>query len=289
VKLAQGFQVATAGKVEFVDVRLNKASSPTGNFWYTIETDSSGNPSGTVLATSDKYDVARLPTSNITVRIPFRNPATLSTSTQYHLVLQGDYTVSATNNMQWRGDTANSYANGVAKKFDGTTWAAAAPLDFWFTIYVTRNDTAITMPSGFDAKCLIGFVYNNASSNFKKFTANNRTYIGSIGDHQIATTMGTSLTHNDLSDVVPPRPVSIIVSTGAPDASLSYKVIGTASATDLVAAATNTHDSLRLVAAGLSGGAVPVHSFTPLTIDVPVIMSVSSGAATTMWLSAFTW
>lgn len=170
-KLGQGFKVDTTGKCEFIDVKLVRIGSPVGNYWYTIESDSGGVPSGTVLATSDKYDAARLPTSALTVRMPFRNPATLTAATQVHLVLQADFSISGTNHIAWRADTtAATYANGAKAAYDGTTWTTDTDDDMTFKAYITRNDISVTMPSGYDQRCLIGYVCNDASGNFKPFT-----------------------------------------------------------------------------------------------------------------------
>ena len=194
-KIANGFKVATAGLVEFVDVRLIGVGAPTGNYWCTIETDSGTVPSGTVLATSDKYDASRLqtPTGQM-VRLPFRVPAALSAATQYHLVLQGDFTVSATNHIGWREDsTASAYANGQREVYDGTTWTGTATSDLCFKIYVTRNDVALTLPSGYTQYALIGYAYNNGSSNLKHFWQKDRTCWTGYDPDWLAVIQGASL------------------------------------------------------------------------------------------------
>lgn len=169
-KLAQGFQVDNAGPCEFVDVKIYKTGTPTGNFWFTLESNSGGVPSGTALATSDKYDISRLPTGQVWFRIMFRNPATLSAATQYHLVLQGDFTVSAVNYMSWRADTtAAAYSRGSKAAYDGTTWTADTDDDFMAQIYVTTGDVAVVMPSGYTSKAHIGWVRNDGSGNFMDF------------------------------------------------------------------------------------------------------------------------
>jgi hypothetical protein len=170
VKLAQGIKVATVGLIEFVDLPLVRVGTPTGRFWLEVQSDTAGNPSGTVLATSDKLDVANFPTSDAYVRFVFRNPfAAAVIGTQYHLVLNGDYSVSATDLLRWDGNPASSYANGSAKKFDGTTWAAAAPADFAFKLYVTDNNTALTLPGGYDQSLLLGRTYNDGANVLLQF------------------------------------------------------------------------------------------------------------------------
>lgn len=81
IRISQGFQTTLAGPVEFVDVKLIKTGSPTGNYWFTIEANNGGVPSNTPLATSDYYDASRLTTTATWVRIPFRTPYSISAAT----------------------------------------------------------------------------------------------------------------------------------------------------------------------------------------------------------------
>jgi hypothetical protein len=49
-----------------------------------------------------------------------------------------------------------------------------------FKVYVTENDTALTLPTGYTKSCKIGHVYNDATGNFFAFIAQDRTvYYGS--------------------------------------------------------------------------------------------------------------
>lgn len=208
-KLAQGVQFATAGKLEFIDPVLDRDAALTGRVWFSIQADSAGNPSGTPLATTDKLDASSLSTVNAFVRFVFRTPYTVATSTQYHLVMEGDYTRSDTATISWRGVTAGGYANGSAKKYNGTTWSAAAPGDFDFRAYVTENDTAVTMPSGYTKKCLVGYVYNGSGSDFVLFLQRQRRVVPMANQ-------GTGIYSNtvsgmfDISALVPPVPVRIV-------------------------------------------------------------------------------
>ncbi len=238
-KLAQGFQVATAGKVEFIEVSLTKNGSPTGNFWFTIESDSSGSPSGSVLATSDKYDASRITATSapFKVRIPFRSPATLSTSTQYHLVAQGDWTIGA-NYIFWQyKNTTNPYANGSAKKYDGATWTAVGTTaDFYFNVYVTQNDTALSLPSGYDQYVQIGWFYINSGGNIVAFTQKDRVWESlaiNLTDADIGVT-AASVSLVDLSKFVPPVPVLMGVQYSNASASTGYAEFGALTATDMV-------------------------------------------------------
>ena len=210
-KLAQGFKVDTAGKLEFVDIKVAKIGTPTGNFWCTVEANSGGVPSNTPLATSDKYDVSRLTTTSGFIRMPFRTPASLSAATQYHLVLQGDFTVSGANHMLWRADTtAATYANGSKAAYDGATWTSDADDDFLFKLYITRNDVAVTLPSGYLQKAKIGYAYNGSGSNLKHFFQQNRRVMcGPDTDWQIGVISSTTPLLVDLATSTPPVPCVI--------------------------------------------------------------------------------
>ncbi len=238
-KLAQGFKVDTAGPLEFVDLKLVKTGTPTGNYWLTVENDSGGVPSGTVLATSDKYDVSLLTTNNTWVRLPFRTTASLSAAAQYHLVLQGDFTVSASNFMSWRADTtAAAYANGSKAAFDGTTWTADTDDDFMFKVYIARNDTAVTLPTGYSQKALIcPFAYNDSGSNLLRFMQQDRTIhcyaqaadSSSANDEWTIFAVGAgplAPTLYHLGALTPPRPCTISVvwanNTGAISAQFGH-------------------------------------------------------------------
>jgi hypothetical protein len=214
-KIAQGFQVATAGKVEFVDVAIIKQGTvPISNVWVTIETDSAGSPSGIVLATSDKMDASKFGATSggPLSRFVFRSPATLSTSTQYHLVLQADYARSDVNTLNWSGLVAGGYANGASKDFNGTTWSAtpgASGLDRDFKIYVTRNDLAVTMPPGYDqrTKLSAGF-FNNSGSDLRGLVYYDRK-AQPLSDQTIGNVTGTTIVLQDISTFIPPGRVRI--------------------------------------------------------------------------------
>lgn len=206
-RLAQGFQTTESGKLEFVDLALLKTSAPTGDIWVTIEADSSGSPSGTALATSVLLQPSAMATASQYHRFVFHTPATITAGTTYHIVLRGNYTTSSTNYMNWRKNTAAGYANGTLKTYNGSAWADTTH-DAAFKVYITRNDTAVTMPTGYTKKALIGFVYSNASSNLVQFIQQDNHV------HTVATTYATTSTVTiatlfDLFSLVPPRPVRL--------------------------------------------------------------------------------
>jgi len=170
-KLSQGFTSAVTGKRPFIDIYVRKAGSPTGNVYLTIESSSGGMPNA-VLATSDVMNVANFSTTYGFIRFVFRTPVSLTASTPYHIVLQGDFTASDANYFQWVADTSSGYAGGAAAALDSGVWTAlaAGAADFYFKDYVEQNNTSVTMPSGYDQKAMVGYVHNDGSSNFYPFT-----------------------------------------------------------------------------------------------------------------------
>ena len=230
-QLAQGFQTSNTGYVEFVDLRISQDNGTiSGRVWLTIEADSSGNPSGTPLATSDKIDAESINTSSQWVRFVFRTPVSVTAATQYHLVLSGDYTPNDTVNIGWKADATGDYANGVWKSLDSGTWNTITGYDAMFKIYVTQNNTSVTLPSGYDQKAHVGYVYNGSDSNFIKFTAQGRHvwYMpdNSNGPDWVAlSTSATVPTLTSLVAFVPPGPVRFIF-TAQNDNATGSTIIG---------------------------------------------------------------
>jgi hypothetical protein len=211
--LAQGFQVTTvglSGPIDRIDAKMSRTGSVSGNVWFTIEADSSGNPSGTPLATSDKINVATLGTTAHWLHAIFRTPFTPSLSTQYHLVLQGDYTRSDTVFVSWVGVAAGGYANGSAKQFNGAAWSAASGVgDFNFRVHTRIFDVPLTLPSGYDQKAKLPlYVRNNGSSNFLPCVAVDKT-VSLLSASQLAsgvTATGAGIQQDNALLVAPPVP-----------------------------------------------------------------------------------
>ena len=207
---SQGFKVDTAGRVDFIDVEIIRVGAVSGYMWAELQSDAAGVPSGTVLATSVKLIAGDVYTSSQWVRFIFRTPVSLTAATQYHLVLTGDWTASDAVYVAWREDaSAATYANGAKSTKAGGTWATTATSDFSFKVYVTRNDTAVTMPSGYDGKALIGFVRNNSSSDFVLFSAADRRVIFLQTKNLIVGGTATTPTLLDTSTLVPPGRIKL--------------------------------------------------------------------------------
>lgn len=221
--LGQGFAVSNTGYLDFVDVEIIRNNAPSGTLYAEIHSDAAGLPSGTVLATSDKLVAGDVATSSQWVRFVFRTPVSLTAATTYHLVLTGSWTPSDSVYVAWRCDTsAASYANGTRTQKDGGTWinTGVTAHDFSFKIYIRRNDASVTMPSGYDGKCLIGYVYNDGSSNFTVFTAVDRR-VSEAGNIVVGGSDAIP-SLKDISAFVPPVPVTFTGFSNAQSAGITW-------------------------------------------------------------------
>lgn len=211
-QLAQGIKFATSGPLAYVDLALRANGTPTGNVWVSIQASSSSHADGTPLATSDKINVALLPTLGAwVIRLVFRTPFSVVATTQYHLVLEGDYTRSDANNVEWEGDPSNRYANGIAQQYNGAAWSVATGVaDFaFYGAYVTRNDTAVTMPAGYTKKAKIGYAYNNSGSDLAAYIQQGHA-VTPLAPRSIGTLTPYNAVASvffDLSALIPPGPI----------------------------------------------------------------------------------
>lgn len=246
VRVAQGFNSPTAGLVMFIDVKLIKVGTPTGNLWLELQSDSGGVPSNTVLASTWKLDVSRISTTATVVRLPFLVPYSVSAATLYHLVAQGDWTVSATNYIGWRMDgSAAVYSNASKALYDSdtTTWTADTDDDMWFKLYVERNnvDFSTTVPSGY-RYALIGYVYNDSGGNFWPFSQENRSWrhVRPQPNALAINETAAALTLTDLRSFVPAvQSLAIELNLTGTGAALAAVTVGDITHVDLVDGSVN--------------------------------------------------
>jgi hypothetical protein len=281
-----GFKVDTTGLLPFIKAKVAKVGTPTGRYWFTIETDSSGLPTGTILATSRKYDISRLPTTSLLVQIVFDSPATLPAATQYHLVLRGDFPISGSNYMVWRADTsAATYGNGSKETFDGTSWVADTDDDFIFQIFITRNETAVVMPSGYDQKCLLHpGVMNDGSSNLKPFIQHDRrVYTGGGAASKIGAwpTTGAIV---PLSAFLPPTPVMVKLGLGNTGGAQGLAV-GPLQATDVADDGTDRPDTV-VGKVWAAAGNVPYEVLNRIPVEYQAIMADGGDDG---WVLGYEW
>lgn len=136
--LAQSF-VPTGDITAFrTDLLISKTGSPT-QISIEIQTDSSGEPSGTVVSGS----AANLAGSAVNVlptyiKFNFPTPVALANATKYWIVVRATGAVSdISNGFYWKGSSANPYASQNASRSTdaGSNWVAASGFDHTFKLY----------------------------------------------------------------------------------------------------------------------------------------------------------
>ncbi len=295
INLAQGINLAVTTLLPFVNIKLMRVGSPVGNVWLTIESDTAGNPSGSVLATSDKLNAATIQlTPGQVLCFPFRTPMTIAASTQYHIRLWGDYTVSGTNYVQWQGDSGGAYPGGSAKKFDGTTWTAVTPLDYYFEVPRQLFGVALTMPTGYDQSCQLGWVQNNGVSSLSPSLTINRRYTP-LSDTAIVVNPSTAtpafvrvMPATDFSPILPPVPVMVTLDARDTGAAAATFVGGVPDG--YLYSSGNTTTSSR--ASGQAAMTLATSAFLtvgPVATDFGALYLVTTGGATTFYLNSFEW
>src|SRR3989344_4022722 len=287
-KLAQGFQQPNTGYVEFFDVLLDRDTAVPGRGCLLFEADGAGSPRGAPLATSDKLDASLIALTAQWVRFVFRTPVSLTAATQYHLVFQGDYTASDTVTINWHSDNSPGYANGILQGLDAGTWADTTE-DAAFKVYVTENDTSVTMPTGYDQKAHVGYVYNDGGSNFNTFTAIDHHVV--VGANNFGTISATIGTLTDVSIAIPPVPV--VYELGASgDSSTAWGTIAGVPNGYALNSGASTATTLNNGGRFFSYNSVtnlPFSMGTAATEFQAIYVSMSSGAAEQVHILGYTW
>ena len=144
-QISQGFKPNTSSTVTKIRLWLKKTGTPAGTDTLTlvIQTNSSGVPSGSAVTngTSNTVDISdTLTTSYAWVEFTFTTNPSLTAGTQYHLVLQGAFTISTSNYVQWGADNYDIvYANGSMSYYDDTTWITDSLYNACFEVYITNG------------------------------------------------------------------------------------------------------------------------------------------------------
>lgn len=152
-EVSQGFKPNTSSTVTKVRLWLKKTGTPGGTDTITLEihTDSSGVPSGTPVSngTSAAVDISdTLTTDYAWVEFTFSTNPSLTSGTQYHLVIVGAFTINSSNYISWGADDYDViYQDGSMATNDGTTWVTHNH-DAIFEVYITggsKGDDGIAM------------------------------------------------------------------------------------------------------------------------------------------------
>lgn len=250
-QLAQGFQTTTNGTAYLLDCGLSRSGNPSGSIWMEVQGDSGGFPSGTALAVTETHHAALVPTTETQIRLPLLAPLALVQGTQYHLVLKGDYGVSATDNISWI--TANGYASGNAARLTGVGWADQNT-DFKFTVLQVHNadSQAFSYPTDYNDRCLLGYFALNSSGNIIHQTQFNRTvsFMPITAAARISSDVATTRALHNYSTTMPAmRPVSAWFQLGGGTAGKVVS-IGSLKSTDLIATHNSTHRHAVSIATG---------------------------------------
>jgi hypothetical protein len=276
-KLAQGFQIGVAATLPFITLKLQRGGAVAvgTKIWATIESDAAGKPSGTVLATSDEIEASRIssvagtPGTGHYVVFVFRTPPSLTASTQYHIVLQGDYAISDTVNIMWRADTtAATYANGAKAFYDGAIWTTDSDDDFIFSVYVDQGTATLTLPSGYDQYSPpLGYVFNNLSGDFDRFEQVGkvrRTHLPGAAKITRAASAVAGADPVGIETMVPPG--SFLVQFSCGSNVVDYAAFGHISAVDADSTPVATKDGAELVYTAIASTVVA-------TVTSPMVMA----------------
>ena len=131
---AQSFQLSATLTVTAVELRATSNNGATGNWTFRIETDNSGEPSGTLADANASIVVT--PSTTGPVKGTFATPFSLTGSTIYWLVMQCD---NQTTGLRWiiGGDeNGNPYSGGSRSQKANAIWTNFPNADLYFKVYV---------------------------------------------------------------------------------------------------------------------------------------------------------
>ena len=120
-KVAQSFQVQTAGDLVSVDINLVKVGAPTDSLSVGLYTDNGGEP-GTLLASGFSVVPAAVSTTvRRYIKSVFIQPSAVAVGTTYWIVVEKLGSGSGSNNYTWSANSTQPYVNGQAKSFNSGT------------------------------------------------------------------------------------------------------------------------------------------------------------------------
>jgi hypothetical protein len=159
IELAAAFTQSGARSIKRVALYLDKEGTLAAGkkLTLTIETDNTGNPSGTAVTngTSATVDIdTEVSATAGWIVFTFAKPVDLADATVYHLVLSGDYSASGTNNVRWYSTTVAS-GGTLNKSADGTTFAGVIATESAM-VYVDQYTFADLTSGGFTSLATAG-------------------------------------------------------------------------------------------------------------------------------------
>ncbi len=154
--VAQTFTAGLSGKIDQVDLDLEKTGAPTAPLNVEIRSVSGGAPDSMVL-TATTVPASAVPLSSLAfVPVSFAAPAPVAAGTQYAIVAYA--TTALSNRYEWsQGATPDPYSAGAAFFVSSTppvgTWTKDDPVDLAFKTYVAPVTTT-SSPTGQRAAAL---------------------------------------------------------------------------------------------------------------------------------------
>ena len=193
-KVAQSFQVTGTQEVATVKLWLKKSGSPTGTMTLRIETDNSGDPSGTLADANLTVDVAEssVGTSYADVTFTFATPANISGSTTYWIVLSTDRSNSISNYVTWGIDSSTpSYADGQLVSENSSSWSAESA-DGVFSVEGagTAYDEELSIGSDTGAAAEMGVRFDDGAGSDEDTMTTFQNLTGATADILCAVVMG---------------------------------------------------------------------------------------------------
>jgi len=292
VKVAQSFTPNVSGPLTSLEIQMFKTGTPVGNVWLTLEANTAQAPSGVALATSRKYDVAKAQTAHMNVRFVFDATANVVAGNSYFWVYQTDYSASDTNFTTLEGSTT-AYTTGVVKGFNGGSYVTLTPGIgvLTFKTYQEANSTSVTFPTGYDQKCLIGYVATDGNSKLREFRQRDRT-INTFTSYQwmgFATKQIANPEVADLTNVVPPIHCEVVFIAIQASGGINFANYGSLDALD-IPNNTNAGMENRGFVYGGAGtqGSIGYMPTPPIWIEQQAMMVHVGVAITKFYISSFT-
>lgn len=150
VRASQGFKLSHAAQTtRYITggaVLLKKSAGTTTGLTVRIETDSAGVPSGTLADSNLTTTIAAFTdTSYVWKTFTFATPATVTGSTQYHLVIKHTTEATGDSAYVWGKDGSSpGYADGAVSAYTSGSWATVAA-DALFMLFVEEHIESYVM------------------------------------------------------------------------------------------------------------------------------------------------
>ena len=145
IKFAAKVTQSGTRQIDSVSLRIKQLGTITvgKKMTVTLETDSTGDPSGTLVHEDATVDlvVDNVASTFAFVKFTFPRPINIADTTVYHIVLVADYDVSATDNIQWATSTVSS---GGDFNIFATSWAGVVATTLAVSFNEEFNFSAVT-------------------------------------------------------------------------------------------------------------------------------------------------